>query len=74
MVGQVNTFQVAVISSDDDTYVEFLYPENGIQWIKGTGTASALPDALAQAGFISADGRMYTLKGSGTDQVLNLHE
>lgn len=70
----MNTFQVAVISSDDDSYVEFLYPDNGIQWIKGTGSASSLPDALAQAGFISPDGRMYTLKGSGTDQVLHLNE
>ncbi|KAK9738878.1 Calcium-binding EGF domain [Popillia japonica] len=61
---KVNTFQVALISSKDDTYVEFLYPENGIQWIQGTGDGSGLPDARAQAGIISPDGR-YHLLGTG---------
>lgn len=66
---KVNTFQVALISSKDDTYVEFLYPENGIQWIQGTGDGSGLPDARAQAGIISPDGRYHLLPGSGTDRV-----
>lgn len=66
---KVNTFQVAIISNTEDSYVEFLYPENGIQWIQGTGDGSGLPDARAQAGLISPDGRYYLLPGSGTDKV-----
>ncbi|KAJ9588281.1 hypothetical protein L9F63_018354, partial [Diploptera punctata] len=69
---KVNTFQVVVSSDGSDSYVEFLYPEGGIQWIQGTGQASGLPDARAQAGLVSGDGRLYTLRGSGTDQIQNL--
>ncbi|KAK4886874.1 hypothetical protein RN001_003145 [Aquatica leii] len=71
-VDKLNTFQVIVISDGDDSFVEFLYPENGIQWIQGTGSESGLPDARAQAGFIAADGRFYLLHGSGTDQIKNI--
>ncbi|KAL0266614.1 UNVERIFIED_CONTAM: hypothetical protein PYX00_009108 [Menopon gallinae] len=71
---RVNTFQVAVITSGHDSYAEFLYPEDGIQWIRGSMSTSGLPDAFAQAGFMSGDGRILTLKGSGTDQVLNLNQ
>ncbi|CAH0560102.1 unnamed protein product [Brassicogethes aeneus] len=69
---KLNTFQVAIISDGQQSYVEFLYPENGIQWIKGTGDESGLPDARAQAGLITPEGRVYTLPGSGTEQVKNL--
>jgi nidogen (entactin) len=51
--------------------VLFLYPQNGIQWIQGEGKISNLPDARTQVGFMSGDGRIYILPGSGTDQVLN---
>lgn len=71
---KLNTFQVAIISDGDDSFVEFLYPENGIQWIQGTGDESGLPDARSQAGFVAADGRFYLLQGSGTDQVRNLEK
>ncbi|KRT78905.1 EGF-like domain containing protein, partial [Oryctes borbonicus] len=69
---KLNTFQVAIISNNDDSYVEFLYPENGIQWIQGTGDGSGLPDARAQAGIIAPDGRYHLLPGSGTDKVYML--
>ncbi|KAJ4430235.1 hypothetical protein ANN_22447, partial [Periplaneta americana] len=69
---QVNTFQVVVISDGSDSFVEFLYADNGIQWIQGMAQSSGLPDARAQAGFVSGDGRLYTLRGSGTDQIQNL--
>ncbi|KAJ8949810.1 hypothetical protein NQ318_000508 [Aromia moschata] len=49
-----------------------LVPQNGIQWIQGTGDESGLPDARAQAGFISPDRKIFTLPGSGTEQVTNL--
>nr|XP_022918931.1 nidogen-2-like [Onthophagus taurus] len=69
---KTNTFQVALISDNDDTYVEFLYPENGIQWLQGTGDGSGLPDARAQAGIIAPDGRYYLLPGSGSERIRNL--
>ncbi|XP_066603007.1 nidogen isoform X2 [Prorops nasuta] len=68
---KVNTYQVAISSNGTHSYAELLYPENGIQWIQGESHPSGLPDAKAQAGFMS-DGRMYTLKGSGTDQIQNI--
>ncbi|XP_076239485.1 nidogen isoform X2 [Calliopsis andreniformis] len=68
---KVNTYQVAISSNGTHSYLEMLYPENGIQWIQGESHPSGLPDAKAQAGFMS-EGRMYTLKGSGTDQIQNV--
>lgn len=69
----VNTYQVVISSDGYDSYVEFIYPEGGLQWIQGTGDKdSGLPDARAQSGFVSSDGRHYTLPYSGTDQVRNL--
>ncbi|XP_018565224.1 nidogen-2 [Anoplophora glabripennis] len=69
---KVNTYQVVIITDGVETYVEFLYPENGLQWIQGTGDRSGLPDARAQAGIISPDGKLFTLPGSGTEKVRNL--
>lgn len=69
-----NTFQVAVISNDEESYVEFLYPQGGIQWVQAEIGASGLPDIRARAGFIAADGRFVALKGSGTDKVRHLSE
>ncbi|XP_067009862.1 nidogen isoform X2 [Anabrus simplex] len=66
---KANSFQAVIISDGSDSYVELLYAEDGIQWIQGSGHESGLPDARAQAGLVSGDGRMYTLKGSGTDQI-----
>ncbi|KAK9309648.1 hypothetical protein QLX08_000853 [Tetragonisca angustula] len=68
---KVNTYQVAIISNGTHSYVEFLYPENGVQWIQGESHPNGLPDAKAQAGLMS-EGRIYTLKGSGTDQIQNI--
>lgn len=52
--------------------MELRYSRGGVQWIQGQSQTSGLADARAQAGFISADGRLYTLRGSGTDRVENL--
>ncbi|XP_067119899.1 nidogen [Centruroides vittatus] len=70
-VGLVNTFQVVIVTDGEDSYAYFLYPDGGIQWIQGDGKNANLPDARAQAGFMSGDGRLYTLRGSGTDQARN---
>lgn len=71
VVFQVNTYQVAISSNGTHSFVELLYPENGIQWIQGESHPNGLPDAKAQAGFMS-EGKMYTLRGSGTDQIQNV--
>lgn len=68
---QVNTYQVAISSNGTHSFVELLYPENGIQWIQAESHPSGLPDAKAQAGFMS-EGRITTLQGSGTDQIQNV--
>lgn len=69
---KINTYQAAIITDGTKSFVEFLYPKDGIQWIQGTGDESGLPDARAQVGFISADGKFFILPGSGTEQVRNL--
>lgn len=68
---KVNTYQVAISSNGTHSFVEFLYPNGGIQWIQGESHPNGLPDAKAQVGFMS-EGKMYTLKGSGTDQIQNI--
>ncbi|XP_012343370.1 nidogen isoform X2 [Apis florea] len=68
---KVNTYQVAISSNGTHSYVELLYPDDGIQWIQGESHPNGLPDAKAQAGLMS-EGRMYTLRGSGTDQIQNV--
>ncbi|XP_057336518.1 nidogen-like isoform X1 [Microplitis mediator] len=68
---KVNTYQVAIASNGTHSFAELLYPNDGIQWIQGESHPNGLPDARAQAGFMS-EGRMYTLKGSGTDQIQNI--
>ncbi|XP_011138379.1 nidogen-2 isoform X2 [Harpegnathos saltator] len=68
---KMNTYQVAISSNCTHSFVELLYPENGIQWIQGESHPNGLPDAKAQAGFMS-EGKMYTLRGSGTDQIQNV--
>lgn len=71
---EFNTFQVAVISNAEESYVEFLYPESGINWVQAESGESGLPDIRARAGFVSSDGRFIALKGSGTDKVRFLSE
>lgn len=68
----MNTFQTVLVTDGLESYVIFLYAENGVQWLRGKGKNPSLPDALAQAGFISGDGRMKLLRGAGKDQARNL--
>ncbi|XP_023943283.2 nidogen [Bicyclus anynana] len=67
-----NTFQVAVISNGTESFVEILYPEREIQWIQRETPPGELPDAKAQAGFVAEDGRLFTLRGSGSHQIRNI--
>lgn len=69
-----NTFQVSITSNDEESYVEFLYPQGGLQWVQAESGESGLPDIRARAGFVSSDGRHVGLKGSGTDRVRHLSE
>lgn len=66
MLGQL---KVAIITSQRDTYVEFLYPSSGLNWLQGDIGESGLPDIRPQSGFVAEDGRFYTLPGSGSDSV-----
>ncbi|XP_059485330.1 nidogen [Neocloeon triangulifer] len=68
---KANTYQTIIASDNSSSYVFMLYADQGIQWIQGKGKGSR-PDARAQAGLMAHDGRMVTLRGSGTDQVQNL--
>ncbi|KAL1489768.1 hypothetical protein ABEB36_013702 [Hypothenemus hampei] len=71
---KLNTYQVVLITNGKESYAEFLYPENGLQWIQGSGDESGLPDARAQVGFLSPEGKIHTLPGSATEQVQNLEK
>lgn len=69
----MNTFQVVIGSSEREAYALLLYPDGGVQWTRAEGKNPNLPDAKAQAGFMSGDRRRLTaLRGSGTDHVINL--
>ena len=64
--------QLAVASDGESSYAIFLYPEGGIEWIRGEGKSGNMGDARAQAGIISGEGINYIFPESGTDQVRNL--
>ncbi|CAH1793172.1 unnamed protein product [Owenia fusiformis] len=68
---EINTFQIIIATDGTNSFATFIYPEDGISWLKGDGKALPIEDPPAQAGFDSGDGRTYTLPGSGTDQVIN---
>ncbi|XP_013179565.1 PREDICTED: nidogen-1 [Papilio xuthus] len=67
-----NSFQIAVISNGTESFVELIYPERDIQWIQREAQPNSLPDAKAQAGFVAEDGRLLTLRGSGSHQIRNV--
>lgn len=75
---QMNTFQVVIASDGRESFVFFLYPKDGIQWLKGDGKDSPVSeDVPAQVGFDAGDrnhARYYTLPGSGSLQVAQLTE
>lgn len=66
---KLNTFQAVIICTEADTFVKLVYPENGIQWLRGEVGELGLPDIRAQAGFNSEDGRFFKLEGSGTEKI-----
>ncbi|XP_075974166.1 nidogen [Anticarsia gemmatalis] len=67
-----NSFQVAIISNGTESFTELLYPERDIQWIQKETEIVSQPDAKAQAGFVSEDGRMLPMRGSGSHQIRNI--
>ena len=66
---KVNTFQLAVASDGESSYAIFLYPEAGIEWIRGEGKNGNMGDARAQAGIISGEGINFIFAESGSDQA-----
>lgn len=71
---KLNTYQAAISSDGSQSFVEFLYADDGIQWVQGMARQQGLPDARAQLGFVAADGRYYELKGSGSDHIINVNK
>jgi hypothetical protein len=73
---QTNTFQVVIASDGRDSFVAFLYPEDGLTWLRGDGkTVPVKVDVPGQAGFDAGDNsRYYRLPGSGNPEVLQLSE
>ena len=69
---QTNTFQLVLGWNGRETFAQFLYADDGIQWIAGEGKTAHHADARGQAGLISGDGRYTQLRHSGTDQVRHL--
>lgn len=68
------TIQAIICSSEDQTYVQFVYPEHGIEWIQAEIGDSGLVDVRAQAGFVSEVEKYLTLPGSGKENVKFLSE
>ena len=68
----MNTFQIVIASDSLSSFAILLYPDGGIEWIKAQGKNRNMPDARAQAGIISGDGRYFAIKGSGSDQIKRL--
>ncbi|TDG47937.1 hypothetical protein AWZ03_005718 [Drosophila navojoa] len=66
---RLNTFQVALIVGDSQTFVQFIYPQGGLNWLQGEAGEYGLPDIRAQAGFVAEDGRYYNLNGSGSENA-----
>lgn len=71
MGNATNTMQVVISTSGQDSFALLIYPSDGIQWLRGDGKVRMLPDAKAQSGFMSEDGRFLSLPFSGSDRVLN---
>ncbi|XP_017069043.1 nidogen [Drosophila eugracilis] len=71
---RLNTFQVALIANEDQTFVQFIYPNGGLNWLQGETAGLGLPDIRAQAGFVAEDGRYFTLNGSGSANARFLSE
>nr|ACK77669.1 RE69505p [Drosophila melanogaster] len=71
---RLNTFQVALIANEQSTFVQFIYPDGGLNWLQGETAGLGLPDIRAQAGFVAEDGRFYTLNGSGSENARFLSE
>ena len=36
-IPQTNIFQIIIASDGEESYTVFLYPESGLEWVRGTG-------------------------------------
>ncbi|XP_055837806.1 nidogen-like isoform X2 [Episyrphus balteatus] len=71
---KLNTFQAVIICNSYETYVQFIYPKGGINWMQVDSSGFGLLDLPAQAGFVSDDGKYFMINGSGTENVLHFSE
>jgi len=72
MTDKTNMVQLIICSDGEKSYSVFLYPESGIQWVRGQGKNRNQPDPQAQAGFMSGEGQSFLLPPSGLDQIINI--
>ena len=45
---KTNMFQLIIASNEEETYTVFLFPESGVQWVRGSGKNSNQPDPQAR--------------------------
>ncbi|XP_014255919.1 nidogen-1 isoform X1 [Cimex lectularius] len=72
---KVNTYQLILTTDGEETFVELLYADDGIQWIQAENKHVPFEtDIRAQAALILPNGRLFSLPGSGTVQVNYLNK
>ena len=72
MQSQTNTFQVVIATDGRNSFVLFLYPEDGLTWSVGDNKYGS-DKVHAQVGFDNADGSNYhALPSSGSVDVVHL--
>ena len=37
LILQTNIFQLIIASNEEETYTVFLFPESGVEWVRGSG-------------------------------------
>ena len=50
---KTNMLQLIIASDARESFTVFLYPESGVEWVRGSGKTRNQPDPQAQAGFMS---------------------
>ncbi|XP_055846517.1 nidogen-like isoform X1 [Episyrphus balteatus] len=69
---KLNTFQAVIICNSNETYVQFIYPKGGINWMQADSLGFGELDFPAQVGFVSDDGTHFMIDGSGKKNVLHI--
>ena len=73
---QVNTFQCVLATNEFESFVLFLYPDDGIEWTTGdiSGGTDGFGGDEAVAGISAGDGvNFITIPGSLTPSIININ-